>query len=230
MVVANEDIARVYVLDAYNKLKTGSLIQIIANSLLILSLTTISVMIFRLIPLITELTPSTLPEVSIDNILINEILKRFSMYIIIMSTSIIVLIASLILWIISTWACIIPGARRLTYVDNRFSRACNLINLGWFWGVVVAFIGGAISIGSIFANTLIPLGLSVIAVSLILTTLGYAGIIILSTKLSDYEKIDRFETTSTLFILSIAIPYISFLPWLTFYRSLQYAINKYRNV
>jgi len=211
---SKEEILKVLTINALRKLQKGSILQAISHTLAIIGLTLLTLTVRAAL---NKLNTTELILKSIDF----EVFEKYIIYSSIVFIGLLITLFALILLVASMWGFIIPGARYLANIDARFTKASNLLNLGWIWGTVIAIIGLVMSIASAYLIIILPICLGLLIVGIILILLGYTGLIILTIKLSDFEKIERYETTAILFTLSSFIPLLIPIPWILFYLALK---------
>ena len=145
-----------------------------------------------------------------------------------------------IVFLIGLYIGLVPGVKKLSKVDDRFSTASTLIRIGYVWGVIllaigiiVAFAGliAVISHGRQFAvgalATLVA-GAIMAVVSLILMFLGYIGIMILVFGLNDVEHNSLYLVAGILFIIGIFISFARAVAWILMYIALGKSIERYK--
>ncbi|MEM0027469.1 MAG: DUF973 family protein [Ignisphaera sp.] len=145
--------------------------------------------------------------------------------------------------LIGLYMGLVPGVRRLSKVDDRFSTASTLIRIGYVWGVILLIVGIIVAVmGIIFylpatmshggqfitggALMALAAGMVIIIISLILVILGYIGIIILAFKFNDVEHDGLYLAAGILFILGIIIPFAMFVAWILMYIALGRSIER----
>ncbi|MEM0063279.1 MAG: DUF973 family protein [Ignisphaera sp.] len=146
--------------------------------------------------------------------------------------------------LVGLYTGLVPGVRRLSKIDDRFSTASTLIRIGYVWGMILLVIGIAIAVVGLISYLPVVISrgrqfavepLAVLATgaimtifSLILMLLGYIGIIILAFKFNDVEHDGLYLAAGILFILGIFVPFATFVAWILMYIALGKSIERHK--
>jgi len=112
-----------------------------------------------------------------------------------------------------------PGALILREADQRYSTAATLINIGYFWGLILLIIG--------IPLLLIVIGVVLLIIGEILLLIGKIGVIILAFNLHDAEKNTLYLVAGILFIIGIFVDLLTPIAWILMYVALGESIARH---
>jgi len=136
-------------------------------------------------------------------------------------TAIIVALIGAVISLIAIYAYLRPGARMLSEVDQRYSTASKLINIGYLWGLILIIIG--------LALTPFLIGIPIAFIGGILFLIGYIGVILLSFNLNDVEKNVLYLVAGVLFIIGLFVNILWFIAWILMYVALGESIRRHES-
>jgi len=161
---------------------------------------------------------------------INKLLAEYPYILALGVITVVLLLVSVILSLISYWARIVPGARRLGRASGEFTTASTLIWIGYFWGylvfLLVVLIGLGVLVYAILTQSIIGLvvtGMGAfigLIIASILIIIGHIGLIVLVYKLYEFEKNTLYLVITILLIISLVSKFTLFIPYIGTFISL----------
>jgi len=131
----------------------------------------------------------------------------------------IVRLVGVVIAFIAFYSYLRPGALMLREADQRYSTAATLIDIGYFWGLILFIIGIPLS--------LIVIGIVLLIIGRILLLIGGIGVIILAFNLHDTEKNTLYLVAGILFIIGIFVDLLTPIAWILMYIALGKSIARY---
>jgi hypothetical protein len=203
--VTTQVTSRAGYVDAYRKMKEGTLYLIIAF-LLIGS---------GVIATLLAYFPVSRPSVAVGlGLRASEALASIAVLLSLLA----VLVIGGIVGLVGLWGKFVPGVRRLAELNPEFETSSTLIYIGLLWGIVLMMIGAVLLI--------VVVGVFILLAGWILTIIGYVGLLILGLKLNDLEKNPLYLVAGILFIVGIFVPILDFIAWILLYAALGESIRK----
>jgi len=131
----------------------------------------------------------------------------------------IVELAGAVIALIAFYSYLRPGALALREADQRYSTAATLIDIGYFWGLLLIIIG--------IPLILVLIGVVLLIIGRILLFIGQIGVVILAFNLHDAEKNTLYLVAGVLFITGIFVRLLTPIAWILMYVALGESIAKH---
>jgi len=128
-------------------------------------------------------------------------------------------LAGAVIALIAFYSYLRPGALTLRDADQRYSTAATLIDIGYFWGLLLIIIG--------IPLLLVLVGVVLLVIGLILLLIGQIGVIILAFNLHDAEKNTLYLVAGVLFIIGIFVRLLTPVAWILMYIALGESITRH---
>jgi len=128
-------------------------------------------------------------------------------------------LAGAVIAFIAFYSYLRPGALMLREADQRYSTAATLIDIGYFWGLLLIIVG--------IPLLLVLVGVALLVIGVILLFIGKIGVIILAFNLYDAEKNTLYLVTGILFIVGIFVELLTPVAWILMYVALGESITRY---
>jgi len=130
----------------------------------------------------------------------------------------IVELAGAVIALIAFYSYLRPGALTLREADQRYSTAATLIDIGYFWGLLLIIIG--------IPLLLVLIGAALLVIGVILLLIGQIGVTILAFNLYDAEKNTLYLVAGILFIVGIFVELLTPVAWILMYVALGESIAR----
>jgi len=131
----------------------------------------------------------------------------------------IVELAGAVIALIAFYSYLRPGALALREADQRYSTAATLIDIGYFWGLLLIIIG--------LPLLLVLIGAALIVIGRILLFIGQIGVTVLAFNFHDAEKNTLYLVAGVLFIVGIFVRLLTPVAWILMYVALGESIARY---
>ncbi|ADM27964.1 protein of unknown function (DUF996) [Ignisphaera aggregans DSM 17230] len=131
----------------------------------------------------------------------------------------IAMLVGAVITFIAFYSYLRPGALMLREADQRYSTAATLIDIGYFWGLILLIIG--------IPLLLIVIGVVLLIIGAILLLIGKIGVIILAFNLHDAEKNTLYLVAGILFIIGIFVELLTPIAWILMYIALGGSIERH---
>jgi len=204
--------------DAYREIQKGSLLLIVGSLLAGIGATVSIIGIFM--PIISF---SYLPRFNH----FNEFWRNAAISASLISVLLVAFVGFLLSFI-AVYAYLVPGAKKLGDVQQKYSTASKLISIGFVWGLILLILGIVLLVFLIlpFLSFFALLAVPTILIGALLFLIGMIGIIILSFDLHESENNTLFLIAGILFIVGLFVPVLSFIAWILMYIALGESIRK----